>query len=1119
MRLLTTILLIQLSAVLSFGQLYQGPADGSVSSGVTVNTSTFTEDYTHPKSFNPKPLRNLFTRSYIADTKDMPKPTGPQGSNYFEDPMGGAVSESGDFVLTRNFQGIPDQGWFIPPDPYVAVGPNHIMAVVNSRFRIFDKQGNILSTIEASNWYSSTLSGADPFDPKITYDQYAKRWVMVWLNVSSNSQTAYYLVSVSDDSIPTGTWYNWKLPSTTNGNTAAANWADYQGVGYDQNAIYLTSNQFTAAGSFNYVKIRIIKKSDLYANTAGAVNWKDLWNIKDASNNNVFGTRPARMYGTSDGFYFVSASPYVTGTYFTVYKLTNPLTTPQMTAVNVPVTAYTDPNDPQQLGGSQRIDGGGSGLRNEPVYRNGKLYLTHAVKSGTGGAYSAVRYVVIDVNTNTAIEDKSMGSDGYYHSYPAIEVDKDGNIVMTYTRSSSTEYAGAYYTTKPVGNVNPTGSKVLKAGNGYYYKTFGGDRNRWGDYNGAWVDPSDESKIWIFTEYVASTNTWGSWLGELTYQAQNNYVTVTSPDGGENWQVGSTQNITWTSENVTNVKIEYSVNNGTNWTVIAASVAAAAGSYSWNVPNTPATQCLVRLTDASNSSVSDVSNSVFTISTSGFDWEIVSSGTTGEIWQIDFVDNSIVWLIADNGDVRRSTDGGTTWVTAGNVGAAAYSIAAIDAQTAVVATGPASGNGAILKTTNGGTNWVQKYTASGAWFNVIDNISSSLLWAQSDPTDGSFHIVKSTDGGETWALTSNRPAAPASNVYGANSSFYSIGNTLWFGCGGASGVTQANRVYKSTNGPDGPWTYATTTAQYTGSIAFSSPDGYGLVGFWQATSTLNLSTNGGTSFTAINPSLDLTRGLDYIPNTPYCWAATSTGLWRTTNHGSTWTADVLPTGVTNGLNCVKFYGDANLGFAGGPGGVLLKSRLSPVVPVELTSFTAVVNDNSVSLNWQTASELNNHGFEVQKKTDSDWTLVSFIKGKGTTTEISNYSYVDSYTDFSFSGKVSYRLKQIDYDGKFSYSDEIQLDVDLSAKNYVLNQNHPNPFNPVTTISFGIPTAGKVTLKIFDNLGREIQTLVDEVKPAGTYNVEFNGINLASGIYYYRLQSGSFVSTKKFVLMK
>ncbi|MDY0079067.1 MAG: T9SS type A sorting domain-containing protein [Ignavibacteriaceae bacterium] len=1103
------------------GQTYQGPASGSVASGVQVTTGSFTEDYMPPKTFKSKPLRNLFTRLHIADTDEMPQATGPEGSNYVVDPLMTDKTgyTGGDFVLTKNFQGIPDQGWYIPPDPYVAVGPSHIISVVNSRFRITDKSGVTLNTIEASNWYNTTLSGADPFDPKVIYDHFAKRWVMVWLHVNSSATVAYYLVSVSDDSIPSGVWYNWKIPSNVNGNTASGNWADYQGVGFDNNAIYLTSNQFTPAGAFNYSKIRILKKADLYANTAGVLNWTDLWDIRDASGNVNFGIRPTRSFNNQNEYYFVARSPYTTGTYFSLYKLTNPATSPTMTVVNIPVTAYSDPDDAKQLGSSYSIDGGGSELRNEAVYRDGKIYFVHAVKSGTGGLSSAVRYLVVNTANNSVLEDKSMGMDGYFHTYPAIDVDGQGNIVMTYTRSSSSEYAGAYYTTKPAASTTPTGSKVLKTGNGYYYKTFGGDRNRWGDYNGAWVDPSDNNKIWIFTEYVSATNQWGTWVGELTYQTDASFVTVASPDGGENWQVGTSKNITWSSSNVTNVKIEYSTNSGTSWTTIAASIQASLATYSWTIPATPSNTCLVKISDASNSAISDVSNSVFTISTSGLNWESVTSGTSGDVWSFDYVNAQVVWLLASNGDVKKSTDGGSTWTAAGNVGEDSYSIAALSDQVAIVATGPASGNGKIFKTTNGGSNWVQKYTATGAWFNSVDNISATELWAVSDPTGGMFHIVASTDAGETWALTQNRPAQPATNVYGANGSFYRIGNTLWFGTGGASGTTMANRVYKSTNGYNGPWTYATTTAQYTGTMAFNTPSGNGLVGFWQGSNILNKTSDGGSTFTSQTTPTGITNGLDYIPNTTFCWAATSTGLWKTIDNGITWTAESIPSGIINGLNTVKFYNDANVGLAGGAGGVVLKSNLSSVIPVELTSFSVTTGQDVVNLEWTTATETNNRGFEVQKKINDSWNTIGFVSGKGTTSQESNYLFADSYADNVFAGKVLYRLKQYDYDGRYRFSNEAEIDVDFTARSFELSQNYPNPFNPSTTISFTIPVKAMVMLKVFDNLGREIKTLVNEVKESGRYDVEFIASNLPSGVYFYKLQAGDFTASRKLILIK
>ncbi|MBI2419489.1 MAG: T9SS type A sorting domain-containing protein [Ignavibacteriales bacterium] len=887
------------------GQLYQGPASGSVASGVTVTTGTFGESQ-HLTTFRPKPIKNIFA-----------------------------------FVLTKDFQALPDQGFFIPPDPYLAVGAQEIMALVNSRFAIMNKSGVISKTIEGSTWYNSTLSGADPFDPKVIYDHYAKRWIMVWLNVNSSSTVAYFLVSVSDDSIAAGTWYNWKLPTTVNGSTAAGNWADYQGVGYDQNAIYITSNQFTAAGSFNYSKIRIIPKSDLYANTAGQVTWKDLWDIRhpDGTNPVNFGLRPARMTGNSSEYYLLGRSPFVTGTYVTLYKVTNPLTTPVLTAVNVPVTAYSDPADMGQLGSTNTIDGGSSNLRNEPFFKDGKLYAVHTVRSGTGNAFSAVRLIGIDVTTNTVSIDKAMGVDNYWHSYPALSLDGTGNIALTYSRGGTTEYVGAYYTTYPVGATAMTGSKLVKAGAGTYYKTFGGSRNRWGDYNGAWTDPSDPSKVYVMTEYVRSTNNWGSWIGELSFSTTAASVTVTAPNGSEIWAPGSSQNITWMASNIANVKIELTTNNGTAWTTVAASVSGTTGSYSWTVPNTPATQCKIKITDVSNAAVSDVTDGLFTIGqppTQG--WEAVTSGTTGDIWGIDYLDANNVWISSSTGDVKKSTDAGATFTAAGNAGEGAYSIAVLNPTTAVVALGPSAGDGKLMRTTNGGTTWTQVYSVAGCWFNFVDNVDANNLWALSDPIGGVFHIVKSTDGGVTWTLTSNRPTAPASTVFGANNSWYAVGNTFWFGTGGQTGATLANKVYRSVNGADGPWTIGTTTAQFTGALAFSSGTGNGLVGFWQATNTMNKTTNGGTSFTALTTTNALTHGLDYVPGTSVAYAASSTGLFKTTNDGTSWTSETLPAGTTGEMLFVRLFNSGAQGMVGGQAGVLLrKVGGAPVASVTVVS--------------------------------------------------------------------------------------------------------------------------------------------------------------------------------------
>lgn len=202
----------------------------------------------------------------------------------------------------------------------------------------------------------------------------------------------------------------------------------------------------------------------------------------------------------------------------------------------------------------------------------------------------------------------------------------------------------------------------------------------------------------------------------------------------------------------------------------------------------------------------------------------------------------------------------------------------------------------------------------------------------------------------------------------------------------------------------------------------------------------------------------------------------------------------------------------------GPNGTPVHRRtitLDVVVPVELVSFTAVNDKNDVLLSWITATETNNRGFEIQRKTNGQYESISFIDGKGTTTEIQNYIFRDENLQ---PGSYIYRLKQVDYDGSYSFSNEVQIEIDQPSVFY-LGQNYPNPFNPSTTINYSIPVDGFVTLKIYNLLGMEVATLVNNHNQAGNYNIVFDGSDLSSGVYYYTLQAGDFTATKKLMLMK
>jgi len=201
-------------------------------------------------------------------------------------------------------------------------------------------------------------------------------------------------------------------------------------------------------------------------------------------------------------------------------------------------------------------------------------------------------------------------------------------------------------------------------------------------------------------------------------------------------------------------------------------------------------------------------------------------------------------------------------------------------------------------------------------------------------------------------------------------------------------------------------------------------------------------------------------------------------------------------------------------------GVAVLTVIGSVVPVELVSFSASTNGNNVNLNWSTATETNNFGFELERSLSStssnlNWDKVGFVNGKGTTTESQSYYFADENLA---NGKYLYRLKQIDFDGTYEYSNEVEVIINVPEK-FELSQNYPNPFNPSTKIKYQIAGSNPVSLKIYDVLGNEVATLVNEIQFTGNYEVTFDASSLSSGTYFYRLQAGSFVESRKMILLK
>lgn len=232
--------------------------------------------------------------------------------------------------------------------------------------------------------------------------------------------------------------------------------------------------------------------------------------------------------------------------------------------------------------------------------------------------------------------------------------------------------------------------------------------------------------------------------------------------------------------------------------------------------------------------------------------------------------------------------------------------------------------------------------------------------------------------------------------------------------------------------------------------------------------------------------------------------------------------------VTRNSSHIIAKGKGDVAIFYSPGGVrntyticdifMKKGNVFGPVPVELSSFTASSSGNNVTLYWSTATEKNNYGFEIERKAgNEDWNRIAFIDGKGTTVNENYYTFSDVVTARA---KYFYRLKQVDFDGRFEYSNTIEVETGVPGS-FGLAQNYPNPFNPATVISYALPYTAHVELNLYDVLGNKVAMLLKENKPAGTYDfhLDTRKYNLPSGVYIYRMQAGEFTNSKKLVLTK
>ncbi|OQA67133.1 MAG: Ycf48-like protein [Ignavibacteria bacterium ADurb.Bin266] len=574
--------------------------------------------------------------------------------------------------------------------------------------------------------------------------------------------------------------------------------------------------------------------------------------------------------------------------------------------------------------------------------------------------------------------------------------------------------------------------------------------------------------------------------------------TVYSSDGGLSWvQNAAVQHNELNSIRFINADTGYTVGTygGESWGIRKTTNKG----LSWFTPASPnlSEWELALLPDDVGYSVG--SNLMINKTTEGYDnWK-------GMFFNANLVDvfftDELTGYVADGrwtgGPLYKTTDGGLSWFALPNFPSNAF----VGSLMCVTFTDSLTGFGGgmparIVKTTDAGESWyVVNRTGLTDTIGLINRfffIDQTTGWAVT--TRGG--ILKTTDSGENWFAQLN---AGISVVF---SSVYFVDSLNGWTANSSA------RPYKTTDGGNN-WIQQTNLNFFDSNDIFFNNFNNGLI--ISSNSYLYKTSNSGSTWILILNSGNIIRN--------FGWLFAQHGLimgntiYETIDSGNTW-QEILE---LRNIGLRRLHSPKNnIGFLVGYTGLVYRYIDTTIVPVELISFDSVVEDNLVTLRWFTSSETNNYGFEILRSEDKiNWKKIAFVEGKGTTTETQSYTVND---EISESNSYYYQLKQIDYNGTIQFSKIIEVKVVIKL-NFALHQNYPNPFNPLTKIEWQTPFAGFNVLKIYDVLGSEVKTLVDEFLEAGKHSIDFNASGLSSGIYFYKLKLGGNTYVRKMILLQ
>jgi photosystem II stability/assembly factor-like uncharacterized protein len=549
----------------------------------------------------------------------------------------------------------------------------------------------------------------------------------------------------------------------------------------------------------------------------------------------------------------------------------------------------------------------------------------------------------------------------------------------------------------------------------------------------------------------------------------------------------------------------------------------APGSTAWNCPTHTDIHRIVFSPSNSNVVFLACDGGIFKSIDGGNNWSSANNGiSTIQFYRIashPTKHDTLIGGAQDNGNFRTFNAGATAWISTTTGDGMECFFDHSNLTTLYLSTQ----NGNLGKSVNLGisVNWL--INVNGSWITPFFMHPTNNQWLYT----ANNSVLRSTNGGSSFSvIASNVSTSDKINTMAQSS--INPNNMIFAGSGWSTNNPQ---VKVST---DGGFTWSDVTGTIPGPNRYitrvvchptNTNSMYIVRSGFSSGNKILMTTNLGATWTNVSGDLPDIPHNDFFvdpQNISHYYAANDFGVYRSTNSGTSWEREgtgmpIVPSidfdyVAVNGIRYLRIATHGRSAF---------ETDLDFIIPVELVSFTAVVKNRNVELKWITSTELNNSGFEIQRSiNEAPFEKIAFIPGYGTTTEVQQYIYVDE----NVSGFLRYRLKQIDYEGTFIFSDivEVQSFLNLSFK---LAQNYPNPFNPITNISYTLPKDSRVTLTIYNTLGEAVETLVSETQTASRYEVVWNATGQTSGIYFYTIEvsptdgSKAFKKSNKMILMK